>query len=119
LVKRLQARLSPEDLEELMHEVGRSLGPVHPSNGTLKQRVENGSQLLQDLGGLTSVIEEDGRFTILGQGCPLSLATVHVPQACSIITSLLRQVIGQPVSNCCERYDRKRCCFEVAALGAA
>jgi predicted ArsR family transcriptional regulator len=76
------------------------------------------SQVLIDLGGLTEVVEEHGRFTIRGHGCPLAAATGTYPDACNIVQSLLAEIIGQPVTQCCDRYERKRCCFEVSA-GAA
>jgi predicted ArsR family transcriptional regulator len=118
LLKQLSRKMTPADFRELMREVGQSLGSHYPARGDVRERVERANQLLRELGGLTTVTEEDDRLVILGQGCPLAAATAAFPEACSIIANLLTEVIGHPVSTCCDRYDRKRCCFEVA-LGAA
>jgi predicted ArsR family transcriptional regulator len=118
LMVQLARRMTPAQLQDLIQEVGRGLGGQHRATGTLGERVVGANRLLHSLGGLTSVIEEGPRFVILGEGCPLSAATAEVPEACAIINSLLAEVIGQPVKTCCERYDRRRCCFEIAR-GAA
>lgn len=118
LLKQLSRRMSPAELDGLMHEVGRGLGPAHPASGELRQRVDTANRLLEDLGAITSITEENGRYRILGQACPLALATAQLPEACSIVTSLLTAAIGQPVINCCNQYDRKRCCFDITE-GAA
>jgi predicted ArsR family transcriptional regulator len=115
----LSRKKSPEELVELMREVGRQLARTYPrSHGTVRERMTRASQLLRELGGLTEVIEEEGKVVILGHGCPLAAATRTHPEACNIIESLLSQVVGEPVSKCCDRYARERCCFEIAA-GAA
>lgn len=113
LLMALSRRMGPEDLDELMLEVGQSLGPPHPASGTIRERVENAARVVRDLGGLVAITEEKGRLVLLGRGCPLAVATAEAPQACSVITGLLSRIIGARVTSCCEQYDRKRCCFEV------
>jgi DeoR family suf operon transcriptional repressor len=118
LLQALTRRLPPEEFAGLLHEVGKSLGAGPLPRGDLRDRVMAASQVLIDLGGLTEVTEEAGHFMIRGHGCPLAAATGTYPEACSIVQSLLAEIIGQPVTQCCDRYERKRCCFEVSA-GAA
>lgn len=118
LLQALTRRLPPDELAELLREVGKSLGGGPLPRGDLRSRVMAGSQVLMDLGGLTEVTEEGGQFVIRGHSCPLAAATGEYPEACNIIQSLLAEIIGQPVAQCCDRYERKRCCFEVSA-GAA
>jgi predicted ArsR family transcriptional regulator len=113
LLKQLARKLPPDEFSGLMREVGQSLGNYHPARGDIRERAQAANRLLRDLGGLTTVIEEENRLVILGQGCPLAAATADFPEACGIITSLLTEVIGHPVTSCCERYARKRCCFEI------
>ena len=118
LLQALTRRLSPGEFAGLLREVGRSLGTGPLPRGDLRDRVMAASKVLVDLGGLTEVIEEGDRFVIRGHGCPLAAATGTYPEACNIVQSLLTEIIGVPVSQCCDRYERKRCCFEVSA-GAA
>jgi predicted ArsR family transcriptional regulator len=119
LLDALTQRLSPEELDGMLREVGRSMvsGRSLPRGG-LRDRVIAANTVLVDLGGLTEVIEEGDEFVILGHGCPLAAATSTYPQACNIIESLLTETIGQPVAKCCDRESRERCCFKVSA-GAA
>jgi len=75
--------------------------------------VAGASALLNELGGLTEIIEEDGGFLIRSHGCPLAAATANHPEVCNALESLLSEFVGTSVSKCCDRYDRLRCCFEI------
>jgi DeoR family transcriptional regulator, suf operon transcriptional repressor len=111
----LADRMSREEFDAVMHEVGRGLmkGRAMPQ-GTLRERVGAASVLLNDLGGMTEVDEEDGILVIRSHGCPLAAATAKYPEACNALESLLSEFVGQSVNKCCDRYARQRCCFEVS-----
>ena len=67
---------------------------------------------------MTEVSESEGRYTILGYGCPLAAVTADHPEACRTLEALLSELVGEPVVTACERYERKRCCFEVSAAAS-
>lgn len=114
LLRVLDARI-PHELDAIMHEVGKGLMTgLDMPRGNLEQRVHAASALLNDLGGTTDVEKNNGHFLIRGHGCPLAAATAEHPEACNALASLLSEFVGQPVSKCCDLYDRQRCCFEVA-----
>ena len=114
LLHALARRMSPTEFDSVMREVGRSvMGGRAVPGGPLRDRVIGASSLLNDLGGLTEVEEEDGLFVILSHGCPLAAATADHPEACNALESLLSQFVGTRVTKCCDRYARERCCFEV------
>jgi predicted ArsR family transcriptional regulator len=117
LLRVLNARMPGQELDAIMHEVGRGLmtGRDMP-HGTLEHRVHAASGLLNDLGGTTDVEINSGHFLIRGHGCPLAAATAEHPEACNALASLLSEFVGQPVTKCCDLYDRQRCCFEVANM---
>lgn len=111
----LARRMPTADFDATMHEVGRTLMAGHPApHGPLADRVARGSALLNSLGGLTDVSEENGTYLIRSHGCPLAAATADHPEACNALESLLSEFVGAPVKKCCDRYARVRCCFEVA-----
>lgn len=111
----LANRIPRQEFDAIMRDVGRGLMTDRAMpHGTLEERVLAASALLNDLGGMTEVDEEGSRFVIRGHGCPLAAATAEYPEACNALESLLSEFVGQPVAKCCDRYDRKRCCFEVA-----
>lgn len=114
LLQVLARRTLPAEFESIMHEVGRSLmaGRAVP-RGPLRDRVASASSLLNELGGLSEVEEEDGLYVIRSYGCPLAAATAEHPEACNALESLLSEFVGTQVTKCCDRYERERCCFEI------
>jgi predicted ArsR family transcriptional regulator len=115
----LAQRLPPADFESIMRDVGRgALEGRSAPQGPLRSRVAAGSALLNDLGGLSELEEEDGQFVIRGYACPLSAATASHPETCSAIESLLTEYIGTPVTKCCDPSGAIQCCFTVASTEA-
>jgi len=111
----LTNRMPRREFDAVMREVGRGLMTGHAMpTGTLRERVLAASALLNGLGGTTEVKEEGSRFFIRGHGCPIAAATAKYPEACNAMESLLREFLGHSVTKCCDRYERRRCCFEVA-----
>jgi predicted ArsR family transcriptional regulator len=111
----LAHRLPPAEFDSVMHEVGRDLMEGRTvSRGELRERVAGASLLLNELGGLTEVLEEDGGYLIRSHGCPLAAATAKHPEVCNALESLLSEFVGSRVTKCCDRFNRERCCFEIA-----
>jgi predicted ArsR family transcriptional regulator len=122
LVHVLAGRMSPGEFDSIMHEVGRrAMAERAPApRGLLRDRVVTASSLLNELGALSEVDEEDGLYIIKSHGCPLAAATAEHPEVCNALESMLSEFVGAKVTKCCDRYDRERCCFEVARdLGAS
>ena len=109
--------LPARQLDVLLREAGRKLAGELSSgrpSGTLRSRVIATSELLnQQLGAVTHV-EENSRYIIRGEGCPLSALTRKHPAVCGVMESLVKELVSAPVRECCERAGRPRCCFEVA-----
>ncbi|HWN17395.1 MAG TPA: ArsR family transcriptional regulator [Gemmatimonadales bacterium] len=112
----LAHRLGAAEFDSIMYEVGRRAmsGRAAAPHGPLRDRVATASTLLNELGGLSEVDEEDGLYIIRSHGCPLAAATAEHPEACNALESMLSEFVGTRVTKCCDRYDRVRCCFEVA-----
>jgi predicted ArsR family transcriptional regulator len=89
----LTRRMSREEFDSVMRDVGRELMLGHAKpHGPLGDRVSRASSLLNDLGGLSEVREEDGRYVIQSHGCPLAAATADYPEACNAVESLLTEL---------------------------
>ena len=115
LVRVLADRLAERELAETMREVGRRLaGELPPTRGPLMQRVEAASAVLQELGAPNEVERTTDTVRIRGFGCLLAAAVHGEPHVCRAMESLLQELLGTPVRECCERADRPRCCFEIA-----
>jgi hypothetical protein len=81
--------------------------------GSLRKRVIAASNLLNALGGFTTVTRNGGGYRIEGRGCPLGVAVAQEPCVCSAVESLIEKVVGAPVTQCCDHSARPSCCFEI------
>jgi predicted ArsR family transcriptional regulator len=119
LLRVLRERLPQGELDEVMHLVGRRFASEWPRlRGDLLQRVEAASALLEDLGAPNTVERLNGGLVIRGYGCLLAAAVHGRPEVCRAMESLLAELLEAPVRECCERGERPRCCFEVAAAAS-
>ena len=110
----LDSRLESREFDALMREVGARLMAGRPRpTGDARQRAEAASELLNSLGGLARVEQQNGTLLIRSDGCPLAAATERHPEACHAMESLLGEFTGLGVTKCCDRDERLRCCFEL------
>ena len=109
--------LPAEEVETLLRRTGKGLALELSRgkrlSGGLKSRVAAASAMLNEhLGALTHV-EGNGRIVIRGAGCPLAALTGTHRAVCLAMESLLTEIVGAPVRECCDREERPRCCFEI------
>ena len=108
--------LPERQVDTLLRQVGkklaRELSPASPS-GSLRSRVGSASAILNEQLGAVTHVEANGRYVIRGEGCPLSALTGKHPAVCRAMESLVAEIVGAPVHECCERAERPRCCFEI------
>jgi len=108
--------LPARQVDALLRETGRNLARElsggRPS-GSLRSRVTIASELLNGQLGAVTHVEQNGSYVIRGDGCPLSALTGKHPAVCRALESLVKEIVGAPVHECCERAQRPRCCFEI------
>jgi predicted ArsR family transcriptional regulator len=111
----LGERLGPEESEALLRSVGHRMvgGKTVPTDGT-RARLEAAAGVLNELGGLAELDEQDGTLVIRGYGCPLAAVTPDHPEVCRLAEALVAELAGVPVHERCDRGERPRCWFEVA-----
>jgi predicted ArsR family transcriptional regulator len=115
-VKELHDFVPPDQVIPFLKRVGERLAAATKSSSRpLAQRVAAGANLLNDLGGSTTVSKTEDNYVINGQGCPLGAVVAGDPCVCSAVESLLENVIGAPVKQCCAHGARPSCCFEIPA----
>src|ERR687897_3144460 len=110
-------RLGPEESEALLRSVGRRLAEEHDSRRAdgVHARLEMAVEVLNELGGLAELEEQDGTLVIRGYSCPLAAVTPDHPEVCRLAEALVGEVAGVPVHERCDRSEMPRCCFEVAS----
>jgi len=104
--------------ERLLRIAGRRLAhELSPAgkrrSGGLKARVVRASQVMNEQLGALTYVEGNGGIVIRGTGCPLAALTGKHRGVCLAMESLVGEIVGVPVRECCAREDRPRCCFEV------
>jgi len=115
LVDELAATRSQGEADTLMKAAGRRLASALPRDSQLstESRVANAVAVLNSLGGDTEVERNEGRLFIRGCGCPLSAVTQRRPEVCKAMQSLVAEIVGAPVKECCQRGERPQCHFEI------
>src|SRR5262245_45071635 len=116
LMSILSRQIRPRTLRAAMRAAGRTaasahLGELHGK--TREQRIDAALAILKELGGAATFRDEDGKHFIYGNGCPIAAATANHPEACLLAESLLTEIIGSPVKECCIRGPTPSCRFQV------
>jgi predicted ArsR family transcriptional regulator len=121
LVDVFAAGLPAGQLETMLRQAGRQLADElsrgkRPA-GDLAARVAMASDMMNEQLGATTQVEENGGYVIRGFACPLAALTGKHPGVCVAMESLVAEVVGVPVRECCDRSERPRCCFEIGRRG--
>ena len=117
LVKQFAIAESPERFDEIMREAGRGLArelSPRPASGHLEDRIHAAMDIMhRELGASTELEKTNSHYVIRGHGCPLAALSGKHPGVCHTIESLLAEMLGTAVHECCDRTERPRCCFEI------
>jgi predicted ArsR family transcriptional regulator len=99
---------------ELLREVGRRVATAKPVAGDPELRVAAAAAVFRDLGGDVDVKPNGEGWRLQGYACPLSAVSAMHPEVCELARSLVAEITGRPVTECCDRSDRPRCAFQVS-----
>lgn len=113
LITALKGRLTEEELEGVLREVGRSLAGTPDAGGDLQSRVEAALRALESIGGVARAEQEGEKVLIRSGGCPFADAVSAHPEVCRLAESLVAEIVRAPVTERCEREGTPRCRFEV------
>jgi len=100
----------------LLRRVGaQAAAGARPVGGTnAKQKMEAAADVFRRLGTDASVEKTAAGWRLQGYGCPLSAVTTGHAEMCELGKALVEEVVGAPVTECCQRGDHPRCAFELA-----
>lgn len=119
LIAVLTNALPADEVEALVRKAGRGLAdqltPAARPSGTLEVKVRAASDLLNEQLGALTHVESNGHYVIRGAGCPLSAVTGKHQAVCLAMEALVHEIVGAPVTECCDRSSRPKCCFEIEA----
>lgn len=110
----LSRRSNPQELEELLREVGRNLASEQvPLGGDTRTRLKAATNLLNELGGMATLEENQGQFFIRGFDCPLAALVPDHPQVCQLAEALVSEYTGLQMKETCNQQEPARCSFQV------
>jgi predicted ArsR family transcriptional regulator len=117
LVRVFAEGLPAHQVDALMRQAGKGLAdelsPRKRAAG-IRSRVAFASQLINEHLGAVTHVETNGNYVIRGVACPLAALTGKHPSVCLAMESLVAEVVGSSVHECCDRSARPRCCFEIS-----
>jgi predicted ArsR family transcriptional regulator len=115
-VAELRETMSTPQLIAFLKRVGkRMVGGLPIPRGSLPNRVAGAAEILNALGGVTSVEKSGTTFHIIGRACPLSRAVDADHCVCAAVTALVAEVVDADVAERCDRSGRPRCHFEISS----
>lgn len=117
LVDVIARGLPAAQLERMLRQAGRNLARELSAGrrptGTFAARVVMASEMLNEHLGAMTRVEANGGYTIRGFSCPLAALTGKHRGVCLAMESLVAEVVGARVRECCDRSVRPQCCFEI------
>ena len=118
LIAVLKTRLDQPELEDVLREVGRAVAAGSPagSTATLEGRVRTALKVLETIGGCAEIEQQDGKFVIRGNACPLAAAVSVHPEVCGLAETLVAEIVKAPVHEHCNREGQPKCRFEIDAV---
>ena len=99
---------------KLLRAVGAQAAAAAPQRTTPKSRMEAAAQVFRDLGSDAAVQKTPQGWSLQAYGCPLSAVTSGHPELCELGRALVEKVVGESVTECCQRGEHPRCGFEIA-----
>lgn len=112
----LSETLPAMEVDQLAREAGRRLAAeIASPYGDLRARLDQAVAILNDLGGLAEVVEDQQGVTVIrGYSCPLAAIIPSHPEICHLAEALLTEVLDAPVMERCDRDESAQCRFIVA-----
>ena len=120
LLQVLEEKEGRNRVTALLREVGRRAAGDHGAGEKDEEaRVLAAAGLLRGLGGDVEVERTDDGWRIRGFGCPLSAVVAGHDEVCLLAESLVAEITGLPVRECCNRGERPQCSFQMDSRGPA
>jgi len=118
LVEEIARTEGPERTAELLRAVGKQAAAAARKTANPRQRVEAAAAVFRDLGADVTVEQTDAGWRLQTYGCPLSAVTSGHSEMCELGRALVSEVVGAPVTECCQRGEHPRCAFEIDRTAA-
>lgn len=110
----LSERMSADEVEMLLREVGRRMaGRWKVPSGELRVRLAAAIDVYNELGGMAELEACDGHACIRSYSCPFAAVVPGHRVVCRLAETLLSELGGVPFQEQCDDDGAPRCCFTV------
>jgi predicted ArsR family transcriptional regulator len=118
LLSVLKDRLAPDELGEVLREVGRKAASdtitIVVNSSDISARSEKAVEVLEALGGAARLGKEEDKIIIQSASCPFGAAVEAHPEVCRVAETLVAQITGARVRERCDKTAvPPRCSFEI------
>ena len=113
LVEEIVRTQGRERAVELLRAVGAQAAASARTGANREQRLDAAAGVFRDLGADAVVEKSAEGWRLQAYGCPLSAVTAGHPEMCELGKALVEEVVGAPVTECCERDGHPRCGFTI------
>jgi predicted ArsR family transcriptional regulator len=114
LLSSLDERLTHDEIESLLREIGRQIANEYPpATGDDPDRLAAAVNALNQLGGLAALEDHEGEPNIRGYDCPLAALVPGHPEVCNLAEAFVSEVAGVPLRERCQRNGTPHCRFEL------
>lgn len=108
LIAEIARRHGSKRASDLVRAIGTDLAAGAKATG-----VNAAADFLRSLGGDVDVERTADGWRLQGYACPLSAVTRDHPEACELARTLVEEIAGAPVTECCQRGPLPRCGFSI------
>jgi predicted ArsR family transcriptional regulator len=118
LLSVVKEKLSPDELNDVLREVGRRIAADTATNGKddtdISTKAQKAADVLESLGGAARVETENSRIKIESESCPFASAVEAHPEVCSAAETLVAEITGERVRERCDKSSAPpHCSFEI------
>jgi len=118
LLSVLKERLAPDELGEVLGEVGRKTAAdkmtILADGSDFWAKAEKAVEVLEALGGAARLEKEEDKIIIRSSSCPFGAAVEAHPEVCRVAETLVAQITGGRVREKCDKITvPPRCSFEI------
>jgi predicted ArsR family transcriptional regulator len=109
----LKRRVSHSSLENIFRDVGSEIASVSQAHSgrTLDEKVDIAIETLGTLGGSAKAFRSADGLEIRSESCPFADAVAEHPEICKVAESMVAEITGTPVRECCDRTSLPKCRF--------
>ncbi|MBO3699929.1 hypothetical protein J4E76_15775 [Fabibacter sp. E12] len=113
MLTEIRSSLDDSDFHKLLTSTALRLARNWPkATGNKVNQIQTGVDVLNELGGLAEISEEDNKYFIQGYSCPLSEATKTHPEICFLAQMLLEDLTDLKFERCCTYGEKPKCRFQ-------